>query len=211
MRITHGDGPFNSEKPMANEYLMKEYELCFQQLRFYDTRHNELSKYLFTLTSAVATAQFAVFKFLQSATPEFFAFQAVLSVVVFIASALLYLGMLQNRLYFVFMAKQINAIRGYLMTKDAAEFKSNQLYTCIDFPAFRLRSIHTIHLVGATLISSLFASMSVYGIVSALSYSHPIFLAFLSFVVTMIIEVVFGTAYLTLMGNKGANEFLKSK
>ncbi|HVO67537.1 MAG TPA: hypothetical protein VMT12_13755 [Syntrophales bacterium] len=45
---------------MSNEYLMKEYELCFEQLRYYDDRNTNMLKYLFSLTSAVATAQFAV-------------------------------------------------------------------------------------------------------------------------------------------------------
>jgi hypothetical protein len=31
---------------MEHEYLLKEYELCFEQLRFYDTRHESLLKYM---------------------------------------------------------------------------------------------------------------------------------------------------------------------
>jgi hypothetical protein len=49
----------------VNEFLHKEYELCFEQLRFYDERQSNLLKFLFTLTSAVATAQFALYKALQ--------------------------------------------------------------------------------------------------------------------------------------------------
>ena len=75
---------------MSNEYLTKEYELCFGQLRFYDNRNNDLLKYLFTLTSAVSTAQFAIFKLLKSPTQDFFACQAFLSIVVFIATLLLF-------------------------------------------------------------------------------------------------------------------------
>ena len=45
---------------MAHEYLLKEYELCFEQLRFYDQRQESLLKYAITLTSAIATAQFAI-------------------------------------------------------------------------------------------------------------------------------------------------------
>lgn len=57
--------------PMNNEYIIKEYELCFEQLRFYDTRQEELLKYLATLTSAVATAQFALFKAFGTTSSEF--------------------------------------------------------------------------------------------------------------------------------------------
>jgi len=44
---------------MANEYLIKEYELCFEQLRFYDERHEKILTYTFNLTAAAATARFA--------------------------------------------------------------------------------------------------------------------------------------------------------
>lgn len=196
---------------MIDDYLMKEYELCFEQLRFYDSRYSEMSKYLFTLTSAVATAQFAVFKFLQSATPAFFACQTVLSFIVFVATVLLYLAMLQNRLYFVFMARQINAIRGYLMATAAPDFKANQLYTCVDFPAFRFRSLHTAHLIGAALISSVFAGIGSYGLLSALSSPHAVSLGLAVFAIVVIFEIVGGTVYLLVSGKKTANEFLRSE
>ena len=84
-------------------------------------------KYVFSLTSAVATAQFAVYKLVQGATPGFFACQTFLSVIVFVATVLLYLTMLQNRLYFVYIARQLNSIRGHLMLKEASGFAGNQL------------------------------------------------------------------------------------
>lgn len=95
---------------MANEYLLKEYEQCYIQLRYYDDRHSSILKYLFSLTGAVATAQFAIYKFVQAPTQGFFACQAFLSLIVFIATLLLYLAMLQNRLYFVYIARQLNAL-----------------------------------------------------------------------------------------------------
>lgn len=152
---------------MADEYLMKEYELCFEQLRFYDERHGNILRYMFGLTSAVATAQFAVYKFTQGPTSGFYACQAFLSVVVFIATLLLYLSMLQNRLYFVYMAKQLNAIRGFLMETSAGSFKNNQLYSATDFPALKPSSVHTFQLLGAALVSSLFAGLSAFAISTA--------------------------------------------
>jgi hypothetical protein len=128
----------------ANQFLLKEYEMCFEQLRFYDSRSNDLLKYLFTLTSAVATALFAIYKLNQSFDDLFYALQAFLSVVVLIAALLLFLAMLQNRLYFVYTARQINAIRGYLLTTDSPQFKNNQLYTSTTFPALKPLSVHTI-------------------------------------------------------------------
>ncbi len=54
------------------------------------------------------------------------------------SQVLLYLAMLQNRLYFVFVARQPNAIRGYLIKVAAEWFEKNQMYTSTNFPALKL-------------------------------------------------------------------------
>ena len=144
-------------KDTSNVFLHKEYELCFEQLRFYDERQTNLLKYQVTLTSAVATAQYALLKLFNSLTHEFFLSLVFLSVIVLTGSLLIFLSMLQNRLYFVFMARQINAIRGFLTKHEAPMFTENQLYTKTDFSAIKPFSVHTYKLVGAAFITSLFA------------------------------------------------------
>lgn len=191
---------------MAHEYLLKEYELCFQQLRFYDERHSNILKYLFTLTSAVATAQFAVYKFLQGPTAGFFACQAFLSAIVFVATLLLYLSMLQNRLYFVYIARQLNAIRGFLMDSEAGDFTNNQLYTSTDFPALKPSSVHTFQLTGAALVSSLFAGLSCFAICSAVGGKPCVLLAVLVFIAVGASEILGGIKYLSASGTRTADD-----
>jgi len=132
---------------MPHEYLLKEYELCFEQLRFYDKRHESILKYTFSLTSAVATAQFAIYKLLNGVPSTFFRCSLFLSGLVFVSTLLLLLEMLQNRLYFVYVARQLNAIRGYLMHAAAGGFNSNQMYTSTNFPALKLFSVHTFQIL----------------------------------------------------------------
>lgn len=194
-----------------NEYLHKEYELCFEQLRFYDTRHSSILKYLFSLTSAVATAQFAVFKFLKGPTQEFFACQAFLSVVVFIATLLLFLAMLQNRLYFVYIARQLNAIRGYLMDTEAEGFTDNQLYTNTDFPALKPSSVHSFQLLGAALISAMFAALSAYATCKALASGSSLSSAVLVGLVVAGVEIGGGIKYLSGVGRKTADHAVHGK
>jgi hypothetical protein len=122
---------------MTNQFLHKEYDLCFGQLRFYDERQSNLLKFFFSFVSAIAASQFAIYKLFNSLTEEFFVFFTFLSLVVLVSSILIFMAMVQNRLYFVFMARQINALRGHLMKKEAAEFTENQLYTKTDFSAMR--------------------------------------------------------------------------
>lgn len=190
---------------MANEYLMKEYELCFEQFRFYDKRQQSLLKYLCTLTSAVATSLFAVFQLLHGAAVEFLRWEALISGLVFIATVLLFLAMLQNRLYFVFVARQLNAIRGYLMKVEAEGFEKNQMYTSTNFPALKPLSVHTFQLVGAALISSLFAGAFVYGGFAFLSCRLNLVLAVVACFLALAVEVTGGVLLLHFQGRKTAD------
>ncbi|MDD2468758.1 MAG: hypothetical protein PHI97_32695 [Desulfobulbus sp.] len=194
-----------------NDYLHKEYELCFAQLRYYDDRNASTLQYLFTLTSGVATAQFAVYKFLGGPSVGFFGCQTFLSCVVFVATLLLYLIMLQNRLYFVSMARQLNSIRGYLMATEASEFRGNQLYTSTDFPALKPSSVHTFQLLGAALLSSLFAGSSAYSFNPAMGYEASVGTSLLTFVAVLAAEVVGGMKYLTSSKGRTADEVIHGR
>jgi hypothetical protein len=196
---------------MANEYLLKEYELCFEQLRFYDTRHESLLKYSFSLTSAVATAQFGIYQLLHGATAAFFRCGAILSGLVFVATVLLFLAMLQNRLYFVFVARQINAIRGYLMKVAAGEFKENQMYTSTDFPALKPLSLQTLQILGTALISSGFAGASALAIRPALGGQPGCAAGACTCALVLAGEVGGAMAYLRLSGRRSADEAIHQK
>jgi hypothetical protein len=191
---------------MKHEYLLKEYELCFEQLRFYDERHESILKYIFSLTSAAATAQFAVYQLLHSATEDFFKFQSFLSGIVFFATLLLFLAMLQNRLYFVYIARQINAIRGYLMEVEAEHFRNNQLYTSTNFPALKPFSVHTFQLLGAALMSSLFGGLCAYSIRPSVGCKPSVKIALGASLLVFAAEVGGGIRYLFSSGRKTADE-----
>ena len=196
---------------MPSEFLLKEYDLCFEQLRFYDTRQEELLKYLFTLTSATAAAQFAVLQFLGKPTTLFFASQGFLFLVVFTASVLLYLMMLQNRLYFVFIARQINAIRAHMLLTDAPAFTHNQLYTSTTFSAFKWSSVHSMQMLGAALISALFAAVSTYGVLHVLGSQCAIASSTLVCAAVGVTEVVGGAIYLKQASKKKVDKAIHPK
>jgi len=188
-------------------FLYKEYEMCFEQLRFYDNRSSNLLKYLFTLTSSVATAQFAIYKLTQTLDSRFFTSHAFLSFVVFIATLLLFLGMLQNRLYFVYTARQINAIRGFLLATECSEFTENQLYTSTNFSALKPFSIHTFQIIGAAFLCGLYAGSFAYSIQPSLcnitpSWTYSIW----TFLVVSVVAVVGAFIYLGQSSKNTADE-----
>jgi hypothetical protein len=189
------------------DFLIKEYELCFEQLRFYDNRQENLLKYLFTLTTSVATAQFAIYKLIHTTDSRFFIFQSFLSVIVFIASTLLFLSMLQNRLYFVFVAKQINAIRDFFLSTDSADFKNNQLYTSTSFSALKVFSVHTFQMLGAAMLCGLYAGSFSYGLASlSQSYDYKNIYSVTVFIIVSFLFTVGGSIYLFINGRKKADE-----
>lgn len=191
---------------MKNEYLHKEYELCFVQLRFYDERQVNLLKFLFTLTSTVATAQFALYKLFGSPSRDFHLCLTFLALVVFVGSLLIFLSMVQNRLYFVFIARQINAIRKHLLREEAPNFVENQLYTKTDFSAIKPFSVHTYLLLGSAFLTSLFAGVCVYGLCQATT-SNPCWPgAFSAFLLSTLALTVGGFQYLKNQGDRTADK-----
>jgi hypothetical protein len=183
---------------MNHEYLMKEYKLCFQQLRFYDKREESVLKYLISLASTVAAAHFAIYKFLLD-NRTFFTFQFVMSGLVFFATLLLFLATLQNRLYFVRVARQLNAIRKYFMCIEKAKngFTENQMYVEVDWKALSSSSLHTYIILGSALISSLFGGASVSAIRPAFYGGlFSLITAGVATIILLAVELAFGIVYL---------------
>lgn len=191
----------------SNGFLLKEYELCFAQLRYYDDRNTELLKYTYTLTSSVAAAQFAVFQLVKGPTSAFYLCQGFLGGLVFLATLLLYLAMIQNRLYFVAFARQLNAIRQYMLETASPGFRHNQLPTSTGICATNPFSAHTYLFIGVAVISSLFAAMTAYGLASAYRTHHvAVVAAIVVFCFVLIGEVVGGRVYLAANDHRSTSE-----
>jgi len=155
---------------VPQEFLLKEYEFCFEQLRFYDKREESILKYTFSLVSAVATALFTVYKYFQDQHWQIplEGFAAVL-ILLFLITLLLFFAAVSNRYYFVTTARQVNAIRLHFLQEadragppDAFGIKKNRMWKDPDWPFLQISSLHTYIMVGLAVISSLMAAASVY-------------------------------------------------
>jgi hypothetical protein len=196
---------------MTNEFLNKEYELSYQQMRYYDDRHDSLMKYSITLSSSVITLLLAIFEISKGFTQGFYSFLTLISGVIFVATVLLFLAMLRNRLYFVYVVKQINAIREYLLETEAKEFANNQLYTTTDVPALKLMSTQTIQIFGASVLSSLYAGIFTYSIYPAFGHDASMTISWIVFVLVVIVESVGGSCYLASTNGKTADQVIHGK
>ena len=201
-----------SNGDIKNAFLIKEYELCFEQLRFYDNRSSTLLKYLFTLTTSVATAQFAIYKLTKSFDSNYYGCLSFLSLIVFVSSLLLFMAMVQNRLYFVQIARQINSIRGFFTEINPNDGFNNQLYTSTDFDAFKMKSLHTFQIIGAAILCGLYAGSFVLAILkdSALLMSITVWAIITSCFVISICSIG-AFLYLFVAGKKGADDAIHNR
>ncbi len=191
---------------MGNEFLYKEYELSYEQLRFYDQKHSTLQRFVFTLCSSVATALFAILKFIGSPTTSFYQFQSLISFLLFVATLICYLSLIQNRLYFVFVARQLNSLRGHFLDTEAQAFRAkNQMYTSTDFPAAKWSSLHTLQFISVSIVSALFGSIAVYSLNKYYCDNASFCLAIAAFIVLLFAEVFGGFIYLKTKGSQKAD------
>lgn len=127
-----------------NEFLKVEYEKCLDLLKYYDERHLSLMKYAVGASSSVVSLIFAFNALGGSTNSYFWQFASILAGVTAIGLLTLFVAMLQNRLYFVYPARQVNAIRGAMVGRVSEIFSNNQMYVTTDVRAFRLLSLHTL-------------------------------------------------------------------
>ena len=146
-----------------NEFLKAEYEACRDLLKHYDHRHLSLVKFTTGISSSVVSLIFGFYTLRSDADPNFWYFVGVLTGITAIGLLSVFASMVQNRLYFIYPVRQMNAIRRTMLEHVAADFSDNQMYLTTDIRPFKFLSIHTLMnllvaiQVGALLAFSWFA------------------------------------------------------
>lgn len=123
-----------------DEFSKIEYQTCIELLRYYDQRQVSALQFSAGLSSAVATALLALLQGAQTITVPFLQLVALVSGVTALGLAALLAMMVQTRLYFVYPARQANAIRKAELARLGSGFTENRMYLDTEFPAFKLLS-----------------------------------------------------------------------
>jgi len=150
-----------------NEFLKIEYEQCLKLISYYDERHQSLVKYASSISSAIPTLLFAIWNLGNGANQYFWQFATLISGITAISLLSIFTVLTQTRLYFVYPARQINAIRKLSLKNIAPEFCDNQMYLDTKFSAFKWFSTQTVlngfialqigAFIGLTVFCSLFS------------------------------------------------------
>jgi hypothetical protein len=145
---------------LVHEFFRVEYEQCLSLLKHYDQRHDELVKFASGLSAAVPSALFA-FRSVGANTVTYFWPCTALVAAVTCASLLsIFTALVQNRLYFTYVARQVNGIRGRMVADSG--FDGNCMYTDSTMPAFSWLSTHTVLYIIVALQVGLFASVAMF-------------------------------------------------
>jgi hypothetical protein len=157
-----------------DEFLKLEYEQCLGLVKYYDERHQSLVKFCAGISSAVPSLLLAIFQLGNDVAMYFWKFTAVISIGTALGLLAIYTVMIQTRLYFIFPARQVNAIRKTALQAQS-EFTNNQMYLDTKFSAFKWSSSQTLLNGFVALQIGVFINLFVFSI-----YFHAVNLACLS-------------------------------
>lgn len=181
-----------NQKKEKVDFFMKDFELCFGQLKFYDDREISALRYIFLISSGVASLISTVYGVVEKTTPEFFGFISFLSLAVFITTLVLYMSALQNRVYFARTASHMNKIRDYFTegTPLSESFYQKKR------PALSWTSVHTYVLMGAALFSSMYFGLFYLTKYLAVDQTPSLKMSIIVAVIVAVVEIVGGAVYL---------------
>lgn len=127
-----------------NEFLKSEYDGCRDLLKHYDQRHLSLVKFTTGISSSIVSLIVGFYTLSSDTHPYFWHLAGVLAGITGIGLLAVFAAMVQNRLYFIYPARQINAIRRTMLGQVIAEFSNNQMYLTTDVRPFKVASMHTL-------------------------------------------------------------------
>ena len=137
-----------------------EYKQCLASLKYYDDRHLSLLKFATGISSAVPPVIFALYNLDVETDLEYWNFVTFLSLITALGLSALFVAMIQNRLYFIYPARQVNSIRkSQFLGKNPPLFQ-NQMYTDVDINAFKWLSSQTLIDVFVSIQISFFFGMA---------------------------------------------------
>lgn len=154
-----------------NDFLGTEYQECLALIKYYDERYHALVKFAAGLSSSVPSVLLALYGLGGAAAERFWTFAALVAGVGLLGLLSIYVVLVQVRLYFVYPARQVNAIRKFALEKEAPEFRDNQMYLDTSLRAFKWRSTHTLLNAFVALQIGVLAGLCLFGILDGVAYT----------------------------------------
>lgn len=187
---------------ILDPFLVLEYPQTIELLKHYDNRHTDLVKFAAGLSAAVPSVVFAFHELSPAPMGSVWVFAGFLGSVTGLSLLALLAALVQNRLYFVFPARQANAIRSALFVGLATP--TNHMYKSTAFSAFKSSSSQIIQLLFVALQAGLFFGIATYAFTGHDNTSIGVAI-FVGVAVTLVAFAV-AALYLSGKGGKTADE-----
>jgi len=188
-----------------NDFLLKEYEECFAQVRVHDETQKSMIGFTITIASLVPTVLLALYQISgEKINPIYWLLQSGVLFTTFIALLIVFTYLVQNRLYFIYPARQLNAIRRYFLEQNP-DFKKNQMYTDYKFSGFKWMSTHILILIGVTVIASIFWIGALFSFGLYLGLNHNYWISLFSGIIIFIAIITRAKYYLLEKSKKSAD------
>ncbi len=182
------------------DFILTEYKEMFSEKRYYDGRFSSLialyiSLITFTISETVIVQGVA--------NISMNIINAVVALMCFLAGILIFLSLYFNRVNYVKVCRQINAIRQFCLKNNIPEFAEfNHMYVDDKFPKyFMKKSIHFIFFYFIAILNGIFSFFSLF----LFFYEQALLLAIILGILVGIIIVfmeIFLVSYLSLLRDR---------
>ena len=176
-----------------------EYKQCLASLKYYDDRYLSILKFATGISSAVPPVIFALYNLDIETDLEYWNFVTFLSLITALGLSALFVAMMQNRLYFIYPARQVNSIRkSQFLGKNPPIFQ-NQMYTDVDINAFKWMSSQTLMNVFVSFQISFFLGMAHFSInIEKFTNNSSVYGSLSVVVITALLIFCFSSLYLSI-------------
>lgn len=176
-----------------------EYKQCLASLKYYDDRHLSLLKFATGISSVAPPIIYALYNLDIETDLDYWSFMTFLSLITAIGLSALFVAMIQNRLYFIYPARQVNSIRkSQFQSKNPPVFQ-NQMYTDVDINAFKWMSSQTLMNLFVSFQISFFLGMAYFSInIEKFTNSSSIYNSLFVVIIAALLIFGFSSLYLSI-------------
>lgn len=168
----------NFTKEESMDFLINEYNQCFEQMRHYDNVQGFMMSFGISFYTAIATLMYFIYKqnIVEPMKHNYIKFVILLA---FYVGLLLFFFFIRNRRYFAIVARQVNSIRNYFLNNSELNFiMYNKMYIDPENPKYlNFWSTDTIYLS----IFIVMNSVLVYCYCFLQKIGNPVLLGFIAF------------------------------
>lgn len=191
---------------VEKDFLLKEYEECFAQVRVHDETQKSMIGFTITIASFVPTVLLALYQIAgEKINPIYWLLQSGVFFATFIALLVIFTYLVQNRLYFIYPARQLNAIRKYFLEKNL-DFNNNRMYIDYNFSGFKWMSTHILILIGVATIASIFWIGAIFSLGLYIVLNNKFWISLVSGIIIFIVIISRAKNYLSEESKKSADE-----